>query len=455
MSRTVHQPSEKFPCHEHYYYCRSETLLYDMVRKKHIASRNPYAKHTWLSCDCFDDPIEAAQSLALPHAPHYRIGPIPFDKISGGYAIEPRWTAPAFGQPGGAIEVAISFPLEVDPEWIVYDFTSKTHTPLKVYEPNPEHLDILKQGVDVWNEWRSVHHGMLPDLRCASLESIPLQRANLTQANLSGAGLHGVDLRGADLTRAILRCSDLTAAFIIEAHLGEADFTSAGVGKTLFIDTDLSNVKGLETVIHSGPSTIGIDTLYRSGGNIPEAFLRGCGVPDPFIEYLPSHIGAQAVIQYSSCFISYSTEDEEFAKRLHSRMRDEHLRVWFAPEDMKGGAKIHEQIERAIQYHDRLLLVLSEHSIHSEWVTTELYNARQVELRENRRKLFPIRLVDTETLKTWKCFDADTGKDLAREVREYFIPDFSNWKNQDAFEIAFGRLLRDLRATERTKYISR
>ena len=105
-------------------------------------------------------------------------------------------------------------------------------------------------------------------------------------------------------------------------------------------------------------------------------------------------------------------------------------------------------MERAIQLYDRLLLVLSEHSIISEWVTTEIYNARQVELREQRRKLFPIRLCDFETLSAWKSFDADTGKDLGCEVREYFIPDFSHWKEHDAFEAAFARLLRDLKATE-------
>jgi hypothetical protein len=46
----------------------------------------------------------------------------------------------------------------------------------------------------------------------------------------------------------------------------------------------------------------------------------------------------------------------------------------------------------------------------------------------------------------WEGFDADTGKDSAREIREYFIPDFSNWKNYDAYQVAFQRLLRDLKA---------
>ena len=120
----------------------------------------------------------------------------------------------------------------------------------------------------------------------------------------------------------------------------------------------------------------------------------------------------------------------------------------YAPEDMKGGRKVHEQVFRAIQMHDKLLLVLSEESMKSEWVTSEIRRARKVEREENRRKLFPIRLVDFDTIKNWECFDVDSGKDLASELREYYIPDFSNWKNHEAFETEFTKLLRDLRATE-------
>jgi hypothetical protein len=68
------------------------------------------------------------------------------------------------------------------------------------------------------------------------------------------------------------------------------------------------------------------------------------------------------------------------------------MRVWFAPEDLKGGRKLHEQLFEAIQIHDRLLIVLSEHSIQSEWVMTEICKARETEKKEKRRKLFPIRL---------------------------------------------------------------
>src|SRR6185295_13444705 len=107
-----------------------------------------------------------------------------------------------------------------------------------------------------------------------------------------------------------------------------------------------------------------------------------------------------------------------------------------------------EEIFRAIQIHDKLLLVLSENSMNSEWVMTEIRRARKVEREENRRKLFPIRLVDFEAIKKWECFDADNSKDLAVELREYYIPDFSNWKDHDSFEKEFAKLLRDLKATE-------
>jgi hypothetical protein len=82
----------------------------------------------------------------------------------------------------------------------------------------------------------------------------------------------------------------------------------------------------------------------------------------------------------------------------------------------------------------------------SEWVRTEIAKAGKRELREQRRMLFPVRLVAFETLRDWECFDADTGKDSAREIREYFIPDFSRWKDHDSYLKALDELLRDLEA---------
>jgi len=139
-----------------------------------------------------------------------------------------------------------------------------------------------------------------------------------------------------------------------------------------------------------------------------------------------------------------SRQRKLIARRLASRMRSENLSVWYAPETMKGGQKLHEQIFAAIQIHDKLVLVLSENSLQSEWVGVELKQALKAEAREGRRKLLPIRLVDFTAIEKWEYFDADSGKDLAVTLREYYIPDFSNWRNDVAFEVEFAKLLRDL-----------
>lgn len=210
----------------------------------------------------------------------------------------------------------------------------------------------------------------------------------------------------------------------------------------------MSDVEGLESVNHIGPSSVGVDTVYRSKEKIPEVFLRGAGVPEEFITYMKSLVANP--IEVYSCFISYSTKDQEFAERLHTDLQNKNVRCWFAPHDVQGGRKLHEQIDEAIRVHEKVLLILSEHSMNSEWVKTEIAKARKREMRERKPVLFPVRLVPFEAIRDWECFDADTGKDSAREIREYFIPDFSEWKEHDKYKKAFERLLGDLKAGRRS-----
>ncbi len=281
------------------------------------------------------------------------------------------------------------------------------------------------------------------NLSKATLTDTNLFSANLNDANLSGAELFGADLRNADLRNANMRSACLFWTNLSGAKMEGSSVEGAQCSRTVWGETDLSLVSGLGEIKHEGPSVLDVVTLQKTEGGIPQAFLEGCGVPDNWITYLPSLIGK--AIDLYSCFISYSHEDEEFCKRLHSRMRDDKLRVWYAPEDMKSGQKIHEQIDTAIRLHDKLLVVLSEYSMKSEWVTTEVRKARKREVKEGKRILFPIRMVPFDVIRDWEAFDADTGKDMAVEIREYFIPDFSNWKDHDSFEAAYQRLMKDLK----------
>jgi len=278
----------------------------------------------------------------------------------------------------------------------------------------------------------------------ADLTNAMFNETNLRGACFLSAELRGANFRDAILATAYLKRASLKGITFNSADLTDADLRECAIGWTSFSNVNLSRVKGLETVRHVGPSTIGIDTLFLSGGNVPDSFLVGTGLPDTFLAFVRSHVGAEQALQFYSCFISYSHQDEDFAKRLYSRMRDANIRVWFAPEDIKGGEKLRPQIDHAILYHDKILIVLSENSLRSEWVITEVRKALQEEIASKRRKLFPIRLVDFDSIRSWECFDSDTGKDMAKEVREYYIPDFSSWKDHDSFENAFQKLVKDL-----------
>jgi hypothetical protein len=352
---------------------------------------------------------------------------------------------------------------------------------------NQEQLAILEQGVEVWNEWRDEHPDIRePDLSKANLNNFNLNRANLSNArldyvylsdadlrnarligatleyahleyaHLEYADLRDVDLRSTHLDYAILcdadlsgvnmpfadlrvvdlRNADLQGTNLSNADLSGADLSGAKLRYTIFGAVDLSTVKGLEMVRHRGPSTIGIDTIYRSHGNIPEVFLKGAGIDDTFITYIRSLVGKP--IEYYSCFISYSSKDEAFAKRLYADLQSHNVRCWFAPEDMKTGDEIRHRIDESIRLYDKLLLVLSEHSVASKWVEFEVEAAMDKEQEGKSPVLFLVRLDNTvlESTTSW-------AKHIKRTRN---IGDFTNWKNHDDYEKAFTRLLRDLKS---------
>ena len=280
------------------------------------------------------------------------------------------------------------------------------------------------------------------NLSTAELRSANLINAKLSGADLTGAKLIGADLRGADLTNADLTGADLTEAKLKNVNLTgadltktqltravllrtrlsqtlltEADLSSAILGETTFVDTDLKQTLGLTSCEHMGPSVIDHRTLIRSA-QLPITFLRGCGLPDTLIEYLPSLLNHP--IQFYSCFISYSTADQTFADRLYADLQHHGVRCWFAPHHIQAGKKIHTQLDEAIRVFDRLLLILSEASMESAWVKTEIAHARQKEINEQRQVLFPISLVSFSRIRHWKLPDADTGTDSVWEIRRTF-----------------------------------
>lgn len=373
---------------------------------------------------------------------------------------------------------------------------------------NQEHVDLLKQGVEAWNLWRDEYPEIEPCLRFANLSGMSLINANLngadlvsvnlnladltgahligaklslayligtdltrtnltnayligafpTAARLIQADLTGANLRGsnltltnltksnlsrADLTNVDLTNADLTEAYLVSTNLTRADltyanFTQSSMAFTILGEVNLNLARELDTVIHLGPSSISIDTIIRSEGRIPEIFLRGAGVPESIIETIPSLINPLEPIQYYTCFICYSGKDQDFAERLHADLQSKGVRCWFAPDDLKIGDHYHQRIDESIRLYDKLVLILSEYAVQSAWVEREVVAAREKEDHEQRPVLFPLRL-DNAVMHTTKAWAADVR-------RRWHIGDFTQWKQHNAYQQAFQRLLRDLKA---------
>jgi hypothetical protein len=154
---------------------------------------------------------------------------------------------------------------------------------------------------------------------------------------------------------------------------------------------------------------------------------------------MPSLIGSMSPIQFNSCFISYSSRNQGFADRLHADLQAKGVRCWFDRKDLKIGDKIRHRITEAILIHDKLMLVLTEQSIASDWVEGEVEAALERERREKRTVLFPIQLDDA-------VMESPVG--WASHIRQTrHIGDFRGWENHGAYQKAFERLLKDLKAS--------
>lgn len=172
-----------------------------------------------------------------------------------------------------------------------------------------DHVDRFGSAAH-WNQWRKDNPSIQPDLSGADLvgrSMIPLLNMNLSKANLretkwfpmavlvggdfrgadlSGANLQGVNLTGVNLTKAFLDGTDLRGTVLSHAILGRTSFHRAIMGLTVLTGIDLSRALSLETVQHVAPSSIGLDTIVLSRGQIPESFLHDVGVAQDLIDLI-------------------------------------------------------------------------------------------------------------------------------------------------------------------------
>jgi uncharacterized protein YjbI with pentapeptide repeats len=331
---------------------------------------------------------------------------------------------------------------------------------------NQEHLDLLiEECVCTWNTWRKQHPEIRPDLSKADLHDLDLNNVRLRHADLHGARLNKTLLSSAHLDYADLRTADLSNATLSHADLDHVDFTRADLSNanlrhanlsgaifrgtnltntnfshallrdTLFAQVDLSTANGLDALHHLGPSSIGLDTISLSKGNIPESFLRDAGNGEALLACIRS-LG-EASFDYVKCFISYASQDQAFAQQLHDDLQRKGVQCWFAPESLSTGDKFKMEIDESIRHCDKLLVILSTHSVNSDWVQHEVGIARHKESNGKRLVIMPILLevAATRSKKGWVTYIQ----------KNRHIGEFVHWKDSSQYRKALSQLLTHLK----------
>lgn len=220
------------------------------------------------------------------------------------------------------------------------------------------------------------------NLSGTNLSRANLDRAILTDANLTGAALNRTALVRTNLTNANLQGCDLYEAVVNDAVVVGAKFDQSIVGYTVFQNCDLRTAEGLDLVRHDAPSTIGVDTIFRSGGRIPETFLRGAGAPESLAAFQRSLLEAPPLL--GDCFIACAAGDLPFAQSLQTDLQGEGIRCWLFPENARGNPLVErhsssdqEEVERWVRFYDKLVVVCSASALESETIRNDITQAQE------------------------------------------------------------------------------
>jgi uncharacterized protein YjbI with pentapeptide repeats len=283
------------------------------------------------------------------------------------------------------------------------------------------------------------------DLSGANLARVNLAGANLTDANLTGANLNRAILTRTNLTNATLGGADFYEAVFHNSVLTGSDFSGSIVGYTVFQNCDVSESQGLDQVRHDAPSTIGVDTLYRSGGNISAEFLHGAGVADSLIEFQAAIQGTPTI--QGDCFISCSAKDHAFARELQSELRSRSVRCWLFPEDARGSALVdrrstsdQEEVERWVRAYDKLVVVCSQAALDSETVRNDINGAKDAQFSRDQWVLYLVAPDETVV--------QPRGRGLARNLNdEHVVFDLRDQGSESYLE-SLDRLAGNLKETQ-------
>jgi TIR domain len=144
----------------------------------------------------------------------------------------------------------------------------------------------------------------------------------------------------------------------------------------------------------------------------------------------------ESAIQTSGVFISYTHVDSEFIDALERKLNEKRIHFWRDVHHASAG-RLDRIVDRAMRLNPTVLLVLSEHSVTSDWVEDEVDRARELEKELGRDVLCPIALDEA-----WK--DCAWSRPLRTQIKKYHVLPFGEWRDPASFERMFRRLVEGL-----------
>ena len=273
------------------------------------------------------------------------------------------------------------------------------------------------------------------NLRYANLQDANLAGANLSHADLSWTNLSGANLRGARLTATSLTLADLTGADLRGAYFTNADLESAIfmdtlLGITKFVNCDLSKIIGLDSARHTGPSTLGLDTIARSGGLIPTVFLEQAGVAGPLLAAQEAMRGVTR--SYPTVLIVGSVEDSELAGRLRSGLQAAQIPSWSIAADDESAVRSGDILFEHTPYYDGLVLLCTAQSLENSPAST--YLAQLAGSRQPGPGQVIVALAADSLF-------YERQDNLCNTLREGTVLDFRGWEDARTYEEALASLV--------------
>lgn len=205
---------------------------------------------------------------------------------------------------------------------------------------NAEHLAILKEGVERWNEWREENPEVKPDLSGTNLKNVSLYKINLSYADVSFATLCNANLEFADFRSANLQETDfgkanlcntkMTGATLWDANLSDSDLRNAELSKASFQDAFLLRAQlknaNMNHAFLLDANLSGADLSWANligsclnGANLRESKIvgtdiRGVALGDAIIGHtifglldLSDCSGLDTIEVYAPCIIDFQT----------------------------------------------------------------------------------------------------------------------------------------------------